>query len=81
MGNEMNCGLGDLTYTQAIHIIDNKVKDSCVNPEKTKLGWKKDKPPIFGYQLDRRSDSPECMENKNWYNNMQVMINDNNNCK
>jgi len=71
-----NGNLSHLTYSQASYNIEEKVKESCNNPQKTKLGWQKDKPPIFGYIIDRRNESPACIENKNWYNNMQVLLQD-----
>jgi len=70
--NSVNANLSPIIYSQAIRIVDKKVKESCTDPKKENIGWKKDKPNIFGYRPDRRNDSPECTENKNWYNNLQI---------
>jgi len=71
-GNSGN--LNNLIYGQSVQIVEDKVKNSCINPQKENMGWKKDKPNIFGYRLDRRNESEECTTNKNWYNNLQIML-------
>jgi len=68
----MNASQSHLIYSQAMGIVEEKVNKSCTNPQKENIGWKKDKPSIFGYRPDRQNDSSTCIENKNWYNNLQI---------